>query len=420
MELREPHYATLPMKRWSSLDMTQSGRAWLTGFTATLTLAMVASSFMPFALGALAPFITVDLGLSRASFGALITTMFLVGSLASPMAGRLVDFFGGRRLLSALFAIAGVSFAAAAAAPTYILLLVAMVIGGFVPALGNPVTNKLVARHVSLEKHGVLIGVKQSGVQVGAFLAGAVFPSGALIFGWRGMLLASVLLPAIGLGNVLLFVPSDPPLHSEPDLNGESRLWAQVGWLVAYGFCMGVGLAALGAYLPLYAHESVGLSVSAAGMVAATVGLAGIVARITWGYAAASAANASQFLAMLAAGSAISQLMLWAASFSSSTLLWVGAIGIGASAGAWNGVGMLAIIREVGVREAGSASGLVGLAFFGGYVVAPVAFGYSLDISGSYDLGWGGVTLCYVAAIAIPVLRRVNPPMIPPTNGDEL
>jgi predicted MFS family arabinose efflux permease len=369
---------------------------------------MGGSTFMAFALGVLAPFITADLNLSRASFGALITVMFVVGSAGSPVAGWLVDVLGGRRVLGALFALTALSFTAAAVAATYPLLLAAMAFCGLALAAGNPVTNKLVAAHIRPGRQGVIIGVKQSGVQVGAFLAGALLPSGAFALGWRGVLLASVVLPAIGLAMTRLFVPPDPPTRSEHELGAWAGLWSQIAWLVAYGFCMGVGVAVVAAYLPLYAHEAVGLSVSAAGMVAATVGLVGIAARIAWGHAADTVARASELLVILAAGSVISQLMLWAARPWSGALLWVGAVGIGASAGAWNAVGMLAIVKELGVRKAGRASGLVLLAFYGGYVVAPMAFGYSFDVTGAYHLGWAGVTLSYAVATAIAVLRHAR------------
>jgi predicted MFS family arabinose efflux permease len=392
-------------------------RSWLFAFAGTLTLAMGASTFLAFALGVLAPLITADLNLSRASFGALITVMFLVGSLGSPAAGWLVDALGGRRVLGGLFLFAALSFLAAAAAPTYTLLLAVMTLGGLALAAGNPVTNKLVAAHVRLGRQGVVMGVKQSGVQVGAFLAGALLPAGALVFGWRGVLLASVALPAIGLAVTRLFVPPDPPMPSEHEVVAWAGLWSQVRWLVAYGFCMGLGVAALTAYLPLYAHEGVGLSVPAAGGAAATVGLVGIIARISWGHVADRGARSSQLLAIMAAGSVTSQLLLWGASPSRSALLWAGAVGIGASAGAWNAVGMLAIVKDLGVREAGRASGLVLLAFYGGYVVAPVAFGYSLDVTGAYDVGWISVTLSYVAAAVIAVLHDANRSRHVPTGA---
>lgn len=387
----------------------EPSRVWLSAFAGTLTLAMGTSSFMAFALGALASLITVDLGLSRSSFGALITAIFVVGSVGSLMAGRLVDVLGGRRVLDGLFTFAAMSFVAAAAAPTYGLLLAATALAGFAAAASNPATNKLVAAHIRPGWQGPIMGVKQSGVQVGAFLAGTLLPPGALVFGWRGMVLASAVLPAIGLTMTRLFVPPDPPMRSEDRPGGWVGMWSRVGWLVSYGFCMGIGVAVLAAYLPLYAYESVGLSVSEAGMVIATVGLVAIVARIAWGYAADSLTHVSGVLAILGAGSVISQLMVWAASPSLGVLLWVGAVGIGTTASAWNAVGMLAIVKELGVREAGRASGLVQLAFFGGFVVAPIAFGYSVDVTGTYDLGWAAITLSYVAATAVAVLHGKRP-----------
>ena len=87
------------------------------GFGAALLIGMTVSTFMMAALGALGPLIRDDLDISRSSLGAFTTVMFAIGALLSPVAGRVVDDIGGRRLLVALFMLAGACFAAAAVAP---------------------------------------------------------------------------------------------------------------------------------------------------------------------------------------------------------------------------------------------------------------------------------------------------------------
>ena len=62
---------------------------------------------------------------------------------------------------------------------------------GIAIAFGNPATNQLAARSVRAGQHGIVTGIKQSGVQVGAFLAGFVLPRAAETTGWR---------PALGAG----------------------------------------------------------------------------------------------------------------------------------------------------------------------------------------------------------------------------
>ena len=49
----------------------------------------------------------------------------------------------------------------------------------------NKVTNKLITEQVPLGQQSAVMGVKQSGVQLAVFLAGATMPSAAASFGWR-------------------------------------------------------------------------------------------------------------------------------------------------------------------------------------------------------------------------------------------
>src|SRR2546430_10985472 len=76
---------------------------------------MAVCTFLPYALGALGPFITDDLGITRTALGSLTTVMYAVGAVLSPVAGPLVDRFGGRRSLVVAFATGGLGVATAAA-----------------------------------------------------------------------------------------------------------------------------------------------------------------------------------------------------------------------------------------------------------------------------------------------------------------
>src|SRR5207302_7523744 len=64
-------------------------------------------------------------------------------------------------------------------------------------------------------RHGIVTGVKQSGVQIGAFLAGLVLPGVAGAVGWRPALGGCALLGAAGLVLTWCYVPS-PSGEDEP------------------------------------------------------------------------------------------------------------------------------------------------------------------------------------------------------------
>lgn len=379
--------------------------AWRAAFAATLLWAMAAGTLIPFAVGALAPFVSADLDLSRAQVGALSTVFFAVGAVCSPLAGPLVDRLGGRRMLLGLLVVASAALAGMGLAPGYALLLVAAAAGGVATAAVNPVTNQLIAVALARGAQGLIMGVKQSGVQVGAFLAGGALPTAALTVGWRAALAISGAVAALGVVAAVAVLPRSREL-GEAAANGtaasagEPRPSRFVGWLAAYALLMGAGGVAVISFLVLYAVEELGWSESVAGAAAATVALAGVLARMMWGRIAERLRTSTAPLLALAVGATAAQALIWAAQ-AAPPLLWVGAAVFGVTAGAWNAVAMLAIVREVPSGQTGWASGVVQAAFYVGLMVCPPAFGWSVDATGAYNAGWAGVTALLAAAAAV-------------------
>jgi len=381
--------------------------------TATLALGMAVALLPSYTLGVLGPFLTADLEISRTALGALTTVLFTVGAGLSPVAGPLVDRLGGRFLLAVMFAVGAVSTAAAAAAPNYPALLAAVAVAGVGVALGNPATNQLVAVHVAPLRQGLAVGVKQSGVQAGAFLAGAALPAVATTLGWRAALLTGTVLALAGLLATALLVPPASPQAAPPAAplappsagsSGRAPLPASVGWLGVYALLMGIGVGAVGAYLPLYVVERLQLGTGVGGLAAGLIGLVGIVARVLWGRRAdASATPVPVSLAWLAAGAVLAVALLWGSAVLGVWALWAGAAAFGASAVAWNAVGMLAVVRDVAPGVSGRASGRVLFGFYAGFVASPVGFGWTVDRTRTYTLGWALVTAAFAAAALLAV-----------------
>jgi len=390
------------------------------GFVVTLTLGMAVCTLLPYAVGALGPFITDDLGISHTALGTLTTVMYAVGAVLSPVAGPLVDRFGGRRSLVVSFAAGGLGVAVAAVAGRHYAGLVAgAAVFGVSVAFGNPATNQLAAAAVPAGRYGVVTGVKQSGVQVGAFLAGLVLPGVAAAVGWRTSLGVCGLLGAAGLVLTGRYVPppSRAPGPSAPWTGpgtaggspadgpssgaGRRPLDRAVNRLTVYALLMGFGVGAAGAYLPLYAVEDLGFSRGTAGLTAALMGFVGIVARVAWGRRHdRTMTPVIRSLGTLAIGSVVATAGLWVAASLGSGFVWAGAALFGATAVAWNALGMLAIVRDVDVAVSGRASGRVLLGFYVGFLAGPVSFGWSVDHSG-YSAAWAGVTAVFVLAAAL-------------------
>lgn len=382
--------------------------AWRAVFAVTLLWAMAAGTIVQFAVGAIAPFLAADLELSRTEIGAVSTTFFAVGALCSPLAGRLVDRVGGRGMLAALLVVAGAAVAGMGLAPGYGVLLTAAGVGGVAIAAVNPATNQLIAVHLARGRQGVIMGLKQSGVQVGAFLTGALLPSVAGWADWRVALLGTGAVAAAGVVLAVVVLPPTPASPSAPapgadagaPVGGAARPVRFVVWLSVYAALMGAGGVAVVSFVVLYAVEALGWSETAGGAVAATVAAVGIGARMGWGRVAERLRTPTAPLLVLAAGAALAQTLVWAAELS-APLLWLGAAGFGATAGSWNSVAMLAIVREVPAEHTGWASGVVQAAFYVGLMACPPVFGWSVDVSGGYGAGWAGVTALLASAAVV-------------------
>jgi MFS family permease len=374
---------------------------------------MAFGSCSGFAIGALAPFIVRDLGLSRSGLGLLTTVVFVVSAAASPVAGRVVDVLGGRRLLMGVFGIAGAALLAMAATPSYAWLLAAAALSGVATAIMNPATNQLISTHIPRGSQGTILGVKQSGVQFALFAVGLFLPSVALHIGWRGALAVAALPAAVGLAAVAFVVPragvaprpAPGARASVRELVGGDRgVRASVARdrmvvrLTAYAFLMGFGSAAVTTYLVLFGVESVGLTEAAAGLATASLGLAGIVSRVAWARRVERMSSAAAPLALMALAGLVCVGLILLAETAGAWLLWVGAVGFGATASAWNAVGNLVLVRELPLAVAGRASGVMQVGFYGGFIACPVVFGFLADTTRSYGPSWTSAMLTLAIA----------------------
>jgi MFS family permease len=396
--------STGPTAAWS--DRPVGSRAV---FALILALAMASGTYAGYAFGVLGPSIIDEFAISRFQLGLLTTCFFLVGGPLSLLAGRATDRFGARRVMLIAFAISALAITTMALAPAYPAMLLAAGLAGLALSTANPVTNKLIADQLPPGQRGLVMGGKQAGVQVGAFLAGALLAPLAAQVGWRSALGWSALVPAVALVAAWLLLPRARGLHADhspgpaPPAGG---LPIGVRWLAAYAFLMGSGVASVNAYLPLYLVERGGATQELAGTVVATIGLVGIGSRVAWGWASERMPTFSRPLLLLGVGAvaaiglviAIERIGLWIA--------WPAAVLFGATAVTWNAVGMLAVISESGSRLAGRASGVVTFGFYIGFIGSPMVFGLLVDNLGSYTLAWLLVAVVFAATAPVVLAWR--------------
>ena len=366
--------------------------------TGQLLVAMMCGTVQVFVLSTLGPFIIKDLDLSLASFGLLTMVFFATGAVVSPRAGRWADSLGGSRTLRIMLGASIVSLAGVAASRVLVQLVAFSVVGGIATALANPATNKVIAEAIPPVKQGVVTGIKQSGVQVGAFVAGAGLPFIAERIGWHWAALTIVVVPMVA---ILLPSPKNRSSSSaEGGREDKSALHPGVYTLALYALLMGSVVAATTTYLPLFVNQELSYSPTSAGLVGAAVGLIGIGARIAWGWLASERGHFGPLLVVMAAVALVAQMLLLVAPVQQAFL--AGAVlALGASTAAWNSVAMLGALRLGGLDDAGRASGVVVLGFYLGYVISPTLFGWAVDTTSSYGPAWSGTGVVCIAAAVV-------------------
>ncbi|MFJ3933350.1 MULTISPECIES: MFS transporter [unclassified Streptomyces] len=369
-----------------------------------LTGAMAFSMLQLFLLGALGPRLVADLGVSPTVLGLTTTIGFGTAALLSPIGGRIVDLTGPRRSLVLLLTASAAALAAIGAAPGATVLLCAVALGGLPQALANPATNKAVLAAVAPERRGAVTGLKQSGVQLGAFAAGLPLAALAAGLGWRAAVWTAAAAALLAAGWAHRVLPADPvrPAAPAPALRAPRGMTA---WLCAYSLLLGAGIASVNTYLALYGVRELGLGSTVAAALVAVLGLTGIAGRVCWSRAARPG-RAERLPALLAGGALLAAALLAAAQWA-VPLVWAGAVAVGVFAVSANAVSMVLVMQRATPGRAGQDSALVAAGFFGGFAVGPAVFAPFAE-SGHYGAGWllVGTEFALAAVVGYTWARR--------------
>jgi len=375
-----------------------------------LATTMATALFPIVALGVLARPILDELAINRTQLGIAITVSSATSAVAALALGRMTDRQGGRSALITVLALGGVSAAGIAIGPSYPTLLVSAAFAGLAMGSANPATNRLVAELVPPRRQGTVTGVKQAGEAMAIVLCGALLPLVAVAVGWRGAFWLGVIVPvaAIIVALTTFHARTRPPGGAhESKIAGLDR---NIVWLAGYSMFVGLAGGSVATYLPLYAQESLHMAPESAGLVIAAMGVVAVVGRIVWGHRARHALDLRGRFLVVAVVSLASGVAFWAASLVHPALVWIGAAGWGVSLLSVGAIGNLAVIAYSAVENTGRASGVMLTGFGIGLMVGPPIFGWTVDVTGRYDVGFGLLTLELIGltAVGLAWVRRTQ------------
>jgi MFS family permease len=356
---------------------------------------MMAGTTWPFIVAVLAPVLREELGFSATMLGVAYGVYYLSGSLWSSVAGRLVDRGGYRVGGAVLLAVSVAQLLILAGSGGWWQLAFSGAVGGLGLALTNPVTNTLIGTQLEGRSARNIVGVKQTGVPVTAAYAGSVIPLGVTAFGWRGSVLLTLAISALGAVLLLAMRGSSGGAPLGATAPSIRRRFGIERFVLG----MGVISSAINGYLVLFVVDVFGGSVQRAGTLVATIALSGALGRMLW----AALGGGTRTLPILRSLGGVGGVgLLGLALLGAEGAVWLAAIGIGLTIQAWQGLGMVAVIESGSSGTIGAASARVMRDFYIGFVIGAPLAGFIIDNVG-FRAAWG--VLAGVALLAVVSLR---------------
>ena len=356
-----------------------------------------------FLTGGLAVQIRGEIGFGAGALGLGVAVFFAVSSLASALAGRVVERIGSHAAMrySSLIGVLAL-LAVATLAGSWWGLVACLVLGGLGNAVAQPATNLMLAREVPGGRQGLAFGVKQAAIPVATLLAGLAVPMLAVTVGWRWAFAGAALLALV----VSLLVPREGDGVSARRVKEARAGGAPLAPLILLAVGIGLGSTAatpLGAFL-VESAASTGVDVGTAGLLLALGSGVGIVVRVVAGHLADGMSGGRL---RLVAGMLILGTAGFAMLASGVPGLLVAGVVLAFGAGwGWPGLFNFAIVKSNPEAPA-AATGITQTGASGGAALGPLLFGYTVEAT-SYGTAWlAAAAVALLAAAAIVAGRRL-------------
>ncbi len=360
-------------------------------------------------------FVREGFGVSLGVTGLTVTAVMLGYTALLFGTGAATDAFGERPLLVyGLLALAA-AMAFVAVAPTFPVLLLALLFVGFAYATAMPATNRASIHVAPPGRQALAMNVKQVGVTAGSAVSAILVTRlavsdaadvlGVIRFDWQAAFLAGAAL-AVAVAVVTALRYEGKPASGElsvPDVRSLLGQRAYRGLLVS-GFFLGAAVFTTTSYVVPHVTDSVAATAGVAGAVLATVQITGSIGRLAGGELAdrlpgRPTRGPAIVLAAQAVLASIGFLAVVAARGETATWIAFGFLGLFMLG--FPGVYYATMTAMVDDDEVGAATAGGQTALNAGGLLAPPLFGAVVERAG-YGIGWTAVAaLTTIAAVAI-------------------
>ena len=334
------------------------------------TAAQTSFSAVTIGLPVLAPALRDAFGLSLFEVGVVLDSVWIGTMLTLLPWGLLADRVGERIVLTVGLTGCALALVGAAEAGRFAALLVLLGLAGASGASVNSASGRAVMQWFGAHERGLALGVRQTAIPLGGFIAAVALPLLALDNAL--LLLAGFCLVGALLGFAVLR-EREAPDEGDPAEYGralrEPRLWRLCG-----GSCLYlVAQISVLSFVVLFLHDERGLSAGEAAAVLAGVQVLAAAFRI--GAGRWSDVLGSRVVPLLLVGVASSVTLALATALLDAPLaLLIAAFVLAGGFGmAWNGLSFTTAAEIAGARQSGAALGLQQTALaVGGAAMPPV------------------------------------------------
>ncbi len=365
------------------------------------------------ATAVLAPEIGPAVGLNPKLIGVFVGVLYLGAMLASLASGGFIERYGPIRVSQVCTILCALGLVLTTG-PAWAFLFASALIGvGYGPI--TPASSQLLARTASPHTMALTFSIKQTGVPLGAALAGALLPLIAVSLGWRAAVWAVA-------GSCVLIALLAQPTRATLDVGLRQEHRVSLGrlfsplmlvWrspklleLTSTAFVYAALQSCLLTFLVIYLNQELDRTLITAGLMLTVATVGGVVGRISWGMVADRWIAPRQMLGLLGvvAGACGLATSSFGPAWPNVAEVLVCAL-FGVTAIGWNGVQLAEVARHSPRGQAGTVTGASGFITFAGVVVGPPIFALMATVTGSYATGFGVMGLASLAC-GFWLLRR--------------
>lgn len=364
-----------------------------------LFLSQTVMAIGAYAWGPLGPYLITSLSISRTQVGMLTSSLYLVATIIAGPVGILIDKFGSKVMLISCLSIMLFGFMAISRVGSFFLVLF---FSGFA-GLGYGMINQIAVKDLSAcfreTMRGLVMGIRQTGVTVGAAVASLILPFFAERNNWQfSTLIIAYLICAVLLMVILWYKKKNVnkyiPIVKGTD-KGHLTFWATVKqpeifiYLAVVPFLAG-SQAIISTFFILFLREEIYGTAVFLGPFLSMVMIAGTAGRICWGIVSDRLFSGNRIKVMIiicltALFGILGLLSLWEGAplgfgYLISLLLGLGFFG-------FHGVLFAAIADLVPYDYAASVTGIIISLSWAGMVLFPILFGVMADTWG-YFFSW--------------------------------